>query len=299
MAPGPDMSAETPRDRPIDGRRVQDRRVEGSPVDGRAVTRLRAIFISDLHLGTSRAQADLLLDFLHHMESDDLYLVGDVIDNWSLKRRWFWAQSHNDVIQTLLRKAREGTRIVYIPGNHDAQFRDFDGQDFGGVAVRREAVHTTAAGRRYLVMHGDKFDGVVLHAEWLAHLGDVAYAFAVRANRVVARVRRLMRLPYWSLSAYLKKRVKGAVKFVSHYEDALVRAAREEGCDGVICGHIHSAEERMMDGIHYCNDGDWVESCTALLEHENGTLELIDWTRDRARLLGLEDNVLPFERNAA
>ena len=261
--------------------------------------RFRTIFISDFHLGTRRTQAALLLDFLRHTESEELFLVGDIIDNWSLKRSWYWAQEHNDVIQKLLRKARKGTRITYIPGNHDSQFRDFCGQRFGNVSVEREAIHTTADGRRYLVLHGDKFDGVVLYAEWLAHLGDLAYSVAVASNVVVNKARRLMRLPYWSLSAYLKRRVKRAVEFISRFEVAMARAARRADAVGVVCGHIHTAEERWIDGIHYCNDGDWMESCTALVEHPDGRLELIDWSRDRARLLGLEPNVVPFEQRKA
>ena len=245
----------------------------------------RTIFLSDVHLGTRHSQAEMLLDFLRHTESHHLFLVGDIIDNWALKRSWYWAQSHNDVIQKLLRKARKGTQITYIPGNHDEHFRDFCGQRFGSVAVRMEAVHTTADGKRYLVMHGDKFDGVVLYAKWLAHLGDVAYANAIKVNTVFNRIRRRVGLPYWSLSAFLKNRVKRAVEFVGNFEDAVVRNAREARVDGVVCGHIHTAESREIDGIHYCNDGDWVESCTALVEHADGRLELVDWVRDRTRLL--------------
>ena len=247
--------------------------------------RYRTIFISDFHLGTRRTQAEQLLDFLRHTESDELYLVGDIIDNWSLARAWYWEQAHNDVIQKLLRKARKGTRVTYIPGNHDSQFRDFCGQRFGNVRVEREAVHTTADGRRYLVLHGDKFDGVVLYAEWLAHLGDMAYAVAVASNVVVNKVRRFFRMPYWSLSAYLKRRVKRAVEFISRFETAMARAARRADAVGVVCGHIHTAEERWIDGIHYCNDGDWMESCTALVEHADGRLELLDWSRDSVRVL--------------
>ncbi len=227
-----------------------------------------------------------MLDFLRHTHCEHIFLVGDIIDNWALKRSWYWAQSHNDVIQKLLRKARKGTQITYIPGNHDEHFRDFCGQRFANVAVRMEAVHITADDKRYLVLHGDKFDGVVLYAKWLAHLGDVAYTTAVKANTVFNRVRRTLGLPYWSLSAFLKNRVKRAVEFVGNFEEAVVREAHEAGADGVICGHIHTAEFRMIDGIHYCNDGDWVESGTALVEHFDGRMELLDWARDRDRLLG-------------
>ena len=238
----------------------------------------RTIFISDLHLGTKRARADLLLHFLKHTECETLYLVGDVIDNWALKRKWHWQQSHNDVIQKLLRKARKGTRIVYIPGNHDEAFRAFTAQSLGGVQIKMNDVHTTADGRKYLILHGDEFDGVVLYARWLAYLGDHAYEFAVNMNYYFNKGRRLFRLPYWSLSAYLKRKVKRAVEFVGNFEEAVVRRARSKGADGVICGHIHTPEMRMIDGIHYCNDGDWVESCSALVEHADGSFELLDWT---------------------
>lgn len=242
-------------------------------------TRYRTIFISDVHLGTKRSRTDLLLHFLKHTESEKLYLVGDIIDNWALKRRWFWDQSHNDVIQKLLRKGRKGTKIVYIPGNHDEAFRDFTAQRLGGVDIKRNDIHTTAEGKKYLILHGDEFDGVVLYHRWLALLGDRAYEFAVNANHYFNKIRRFFRLPYWSLSAYLKRKVKRAVEFVGNFETAVVRKAKSKNVDGVVCGHIHTPEMRMIDGIHYCNDGDWVESCSALVEHRDGRLELLDWTR--------------------
>ncbi|WP_395686806.1 UDP-2,3-diacylglucosamine diphosphatase [Aestuariivirga sp.] len=237
----------------------------------------RAIFISDVHLGTRRAQTAALLDFLRATESDQLYVVGDFIDNWSLRKEWHWDQLHNDVIQKLLRKARKGTKLVYIPGNHDENFRHFLNLRFGRVAVLEEAVHISANGKRYLVLHGDKFDGVVRFAPWLAKLGDSAYEFSMELNTIVNGVRRHLRLPYWSLSAYLKNRVKKAVEFISHFEDAVVREARARNCEGVICGHIHTPDDRYIDGIHYLNDGDWVESCTALVEHVDGRFEIINW----------------------
>jgi len=242
-------------------------------------TRYRTIFISDIHLGTRRARADLVLHFLKNTECEKLYLVGDIIDNWALKRKWFWSQEHNDVIQKILRKARKGTKIIYIPGNHDEKFRDFTRQSFGGVHVRMNDIHTTADGKRYLILHGDEFDGVVLYAKWLAHLGDQAYEMAVALNHIFNRVRKILKLPYWSLSAFLKRRVKRAVEFIGNFEDAVVRKAKTRNVDGVVCGHIHTAEMRMIDGIHYCNDGDWVESCSALVEHLDGRLEILDWTR--------------------
>ncbi|WP_137391733.1 UDP-2,3-diacylglucosamine diphosphatase [Rhodoligotrophos defluvii] len=240
--------------------------------------RYRTIWISDFHLGTRRAQTELLLNFLRHTESDTLYLVGDVIDNWALKKRWYWAQTHNDVIQKILRKARKGTKVIYIPGNHDEYFRDFAEARFGRISVQLEAMHIMADGRRYLVLHGDKFDGVVRYAKWLAVLGDRAYGLSIAINSVFNRARRLFGLPYWSLSAFLKYKVKRAVEFVSRFEDALVHEAQRRGADGVICGHVHTPQMREINGIHYCNDGDWVESCTALVETFSGSLEIIRWT---------------------
>ncbi|MEM9628303.1 MAG: UDP-2,3-diacylglucosamine diphosphatase [Pseudomonadota bacterium] len=252
--------------------------------DIRLPTHYRAIWISDFHIGTRRAQTDMLLDFLKYTESDTLYLVGDVIDNWSLKKTWFWTQGHNDVIQKILRKARKGTKVIYIPGNHDERFRDFVGTRFGRVAVMQDAVHITADRKRYLVLHGDEFDGVVKYARWLAVLGDSAYERALDLNRVLNLVRRKLGLPYWSLSSYLKRRVKQAVQFVSNFEQAVVREAKKRNADGVICGHIHTPEISMIDGIHYCNDGDWVESCSALVEHADGRFELLYWTDQSAAI---------------
>jgi UDP-2,3-diacylglucosamine pyrophosphatase LpxH len=237
----------------------------------------RAIFLSDIHLGTRGCQAELLLDFLKHHESDYLYLVGDIVDGWRLKRSWFWAQSHNDVVQKILRKARKGTKVIYVPGNHDEAARDYCGLNFGGVQVMREAIHEGAAGKRYLVLHGDEFDGVVRYAKWLALLGDSAYNIALRLNHWFNLARRALDLPYWSLSAWLKHKVKNAVEYIGNYEKAVADEARRRGVDGVICGHIHHAEIRDFDGVLYCNDGDWVESCTGLVEHFDGRLEIVQW----------------------
>ena len=239
--------------------------------------RCRALFISDVHLGTRGCQAELLLDFLKHHESDYLYLIGDIVDGWRLKRSWFWAQSHNDVVQKILRKARKGTRVVYVPGNHDEAARDYCGLNFGGVQVMREAIHEGADGKRYLILHGDEVDGVVRYAKWLALLGDWAYNMALRLNHWFNVARRALGLPYWSLSAWLKHKVKNAVEYIGNYEKAVAEEARKRGVDGVICGHIHHAEIRDFDGILYCNDGDWVESCTGLVEHHDGRLEIAQW----------------------
>jgi UDP-2,3-diacylglucosamine pyrophosphatase LpxH len=250
----------------------------------------RSIWISDVHLGTRGCQADLLLDFLRSNESEYLYLVGDIVDGWRLKRGWYWPQSHNDVVQKILRRARKGAKVFYVPGNHDEAFRDYIGLQFGGVAVVEDIVHTTADGRRFLVIHGDQFDAVVKYAKWLAHLGDSAYTALLAINTGFNHVRRKLGFTYWSVSAYLKQRVKNAVEYIGAYETALADEARRRGVDGIICGHIHSAEMRPMEGVLYCNDGDWVESCTALVEHENGRLEIINWAASR-RLLPVKPPV--------
>ena len=239
--------------------------------------RCHAIFISDVHLGTRGCQAELLLDFLRHHESDYLYLIGDIVDGWRLKRSWFWAQSHNDVVQKILRKARKGTKVVYVPGNHDEAARDYCGLNFGGVQVMREAIHESADGKRYLILHGDEFDGIVRYAKWLALLGDWAYNMALRFNHWFNLAHRALGLPYWSLSAWLKHKVKNAVEYIGNYEKAVAEEARKRGVDGVICGHIHHAEIRDFDGVLYCNDGDWVESCTGLVENHDGSLEIVHW----------------------
>ena len=243
-----------------------------------AQRRYRAIFISDLHLGTPGCQAPALLDFLRTHPSDTLYLVGDIVDGWQLRRKWYWPQSHNDVVQKLLRRARKGCRIVFIPGNHDKFARQFAGQQFGGIEVALEAVHVTAQGQRLWVIHGDYFDAVVQCARWLAYLGDNLYEFTLKLNRHLNLLRGRLGLPYWSLSAYLKHKVKTALNYVTDFEEAVAREARARGHDGVVCGHIHRAEIRSIGGTLYCNDGDWVESRTALVEHMDGRLELLHWT---------------------
>jgi UDP-2,3-diacylglucosamine pyrophosphatase LpxH len=239
--------------------------------------RYRAIFISDLHLGTAGCQAEALLDFLRACPSNHLYLVGDIIDGWQLKRRWYWPESHNVVIQKLLRMARKGCKVTFIPGNHDEFARGFLGHHFGGIEVVNEAVHLTAQGTKMWVIHGDQFDGVIQCAKWLAHLGDTLYEFTLRLNRHFNRLRGHMGLPYWSLSAYLKHKVKKAVMYVNDFEEAVAREAKRAGYDGVVCGHIHRAEMRDINGTLYCNDGDWVESCSALVEHHDGRLEIVHW----------------------
>ena len=242
----------------------------------------RTAFISDVHLGTRGCQAELLLDFIRVLDCETIYLVGDIVDGWKLKSGWRWPQSHSDVVQKLLRLARKGVRIIYIPGNHDDRVRDFCGVHFGGVVVVRDAIHLAADGKQYLVLHGDEFDGIVNQAKWLAYLGDWSYRALIATNSGWNRMRRRFGLGYWSLSAYLKLKVKNAVSFIDQFEAAVADAARRRGVDGVICGHIHHAEMRDIDGLLYVNDGDWVESCTAVIEHHDGRLEIVAWA-DRAK----------------
>jgi UDP-2,3-diacylglucosamine pyrophosphatase LpxH len=253
----------------------------------------RAIWISDIHLGTRGCKAEFLLDFLKHTESEYLYLVGDIIDGWRLRRSWYWPQGHNDVVQKLLRKARKGTKVIYVPGNHDEFARGYLGFNFGDIPVVSEAIHETADGKRLLVLHGDQFDGVLKYAKWLAHLGDHAYTAALAINHWVNVVGRRLGFNYWSLSAYLKHKVKNAVQFINSYEETMADVARHRGVDGVVCGHIHHAELRETNGVLYANDGDWVESCTALVEHADGRLEILRWADQRQ--LSLFDS-LPAEQ---
>ncbi|NBB81839.1 MAG: UDP-2,3-diacylglucosamine diphosphatase [Alphaproteobacteria bacterium] len=247
------------------------------------VRRYRTIWISDVHLGTKACKAEFLLDFLKKTECDTLYLVGDIVDGWRLKRSWYWPQAHNDVIQKLLRKARKGTKVIYLPGNHDEFGRQFIDQQFGGIEIKDEVIHTTADGRELLVIHGDQFDVVVKYAKWLAHIGDKAYVLLLAANHWLNIGRRRMGFSYWSLSAYMKQRAKRAVEFIGRFQLALSEEARRRDLDGVVCGHIHTAEFQDMNGLIYCNDGDWVESCTALVEHDSGELEILWWAEEATR----------------
>ncbi len=240
-------------------------------------SRYRAVFISDVHLGTRTAQAAALIDFLRHIETDVLYLVGDIVDFWKVRRGPHWPQAHNDVLQKILRKVRKGTRVIFIPGNHDEGLRDYCGMHFGGIEIVERCVHITASGNRYVVLHGDEFDVVVRTAKWLAFLGDRGYEAALWLNNPLNWIRRHLGLGYWSLSAYLKNRVKKAVSFIGAFEDAVAEDARRHGCEGIICGHIHHAADRSINGVHYLNCGDWVESCTAIGESADGRLQVIDW----------------------
>ncbi len=260
----------------------------------RSNTHFRSIFISDLHLGTPGCQAEALLEFLKIYTCDNLYLVGDIVDGWQLKRKWYWPQSHNDVIQKLLRKARKGCRVIYVPGNHDEFARHFLDHSFGGIEIREEAVHITADGKKLWVIHGDYFDGVIQCAKWLAYVGDNLYEFTLKLNRYLNQLRARLGMPYWSLSAYLKLKVKKAVNFISDFEVAVANEARKLGYQGVVCGHIHHAEIRNIEGMLYCNDGDWVESCSALVEHSDGRLEILKFNPNGNSL-----NVTELPRNTS
>jgi len=253
------------------------------PKPFRPKRKYRTVWISDVHLGTRGCNAAMLVDFLRSVECETLYLVGDIVDGWRLRKGWYWPDEHNEVVRRLLKMAHRGTRVVFIAGNHDEMLRDYSGMTFGGIELALEAVHVTADGRKLLVTHGDAFDGVVLYARWLAFLGDKAYGLLLRTNILFNEIRRRLKMPYWSLSAYLKKRVKNAVQFISSYEDAVAQEAHHRGMDGVVCGHIHCAEIRQFGGITYYNDGDWVESCTALVEDAHGQMSLVDWASETAR----------------
>lgn len=244
-----------------------------APSDGH----YRTLFISDVHLGTRSAKAEALLEFLRETEAQTIFLVGDIIDFWKVRRGPHWPQSHNDVMQKVLRKARKGTRVVFVPGNHDEGLRDYCDLNFGGIEIRRDAIHTTADGRRYLVLHGDEFDIIVRYARWLAFLGDRSYEIALWLNGPLNWARRYWGLGYWSLSGYLKLRVKTAVSFIGEFEEALAAEAARRQVDGIICGHIHHAADRQIGETHYLNTGDWVESCTAIAETHSGEMFVIHW----------------------
>jgi UDP-2,3-diacylglucosamine pyrophosphatase LpxH len=249
--------------------------------------KFRTIWISDVHLGTKGCNANLLIDFLDHTDSETMYLVGDIIDGWRLKKKVYWPASHNDIVWRILKRAKRGTRIVYIPGNHDEMVRPFAGMNFGGVEIARAAFHDTADGRRLMVLHGDEFDTIMLAHRWLAFFGDALYHAAMGLNLWVNAIRRRFGLPYWSLSKAAKHKVKNAVEFISKYEEVVARAAGERGVDGVVCGHIHTADMRDFqhegETVQYYNDGDWVEGCNALVEHFDGRMEILHWAEEVAQ----------------
>lgn len=261
-----------------------------------ATVHYRTLFISDTHLGLRSAKSEYLLDFLQHTDCDTLYLVGDIVDGWKLKSGWYWPAINNDIVRLLLNKARDGTRVIYVPGNHDEMFRGYTDINISGIQVVRNAVHQTADGQRLLVLHGDEFDGVVLTNPWLAHLGSWGYDVLLMLNRWFNWVRRRAGFGYWSLSAYLKNQVKEAVKHINNFERAVVRETRERGLDGVVCGHIHHAMIAQFEDITYANCGDWVESCTALAENADGELQLVHWVDQSFQLLDRSDQETPEKK---
>jgi UDP-2,3-diacylglucosamine pyrophosphatase LpxH len=244
--------------------------------------RFRTIWISDVHLGTRGCAAEMLIDFLDTTDSETMYLVGDIIDGWRMKKKFYWPATHNDIVWRVLKRAKRGTRVVYIPGNHDEMFRQFTGLNFGGIEIRRKATHTTADGRKLLVLHGDEFDAIMLAHRWLAFVGDALYGALMRCNHGLNKVRRWLDLPYWSLSKHAKHKVKNAVAFIGRFEEVVAHEAGARGVDGVVCGHIHNAEMREIGDVAYYNDGDWVEGCTALVEHFDGRMELLHWADEIA-----------------
>lgn len=240
--------------------------------------KVRAIFISDVHLGTRACQAERLLAFLKAHESEYLYLLGDIIDFWAMNRSVQWSPSHNTVVQKVLRRARHGCKVIFIPGNHDESLREYAGISFGDIRVEAEWIHEGLDGRRYLLVHGDEYDQVTRHHRWVAVLGDVGYDALVRINLMLSRVRRLLRRPgYWSLAGYAKQKVKKAVSFIFDFEDAVAHAAAQRGMDGVVCGHIHWPADRHIGKVRYLNCGDWVDTCSAIVEHYDGRIEVLNW----------------------
>ncbi len=250
--------------------------------------KLKTVFISDVHLGFPGCSANYLLDFLRRVECEKIYLVGDIIDFLYLRKRLYWPQAHNDVIRTLLGKAKHGTEVIYVPGNHDEPIRLHDNTVLGNVVIQNEIIHTTADGKRFLVMHGDQFDSVVKNSRLMALIGSKMYDMLLRANRIVSYVRYQLGLPYWSLAAAIKHKVKGAVNYISNFETAVSQMARQRNVDGMICGHIHRAEIRNIDDVIYCNCGDWVESCTALIENFDGSMEILNWTEQTSTVKQLQ-----------
>ncbi len=261
--------------------------------------KVRTIFLSDIHLGTRACQADRLLSFLREHDAEYVYLLGDIIDFWSLGRAIYWPPDHNTFIQKMLKRARHGARVVFVPGNHDEALREYAGTQFGDIEVVRDAVHTTADGRRLLLMHGDEFDQVTRHHRWVAVLGDMSYSLLLRLNALLSWIRRkLHRSGYWSLAGYAKRKVKGALDFIYGYEESVAHHVRQMGLDGVVCGHIHSAVIKDIGGVTYINCGDWVDSCTAIVEHGDGRLELVHWSSRDAES-GVESDAEPSGAAAA
>jgi len=255
--------------------------------------RVRSIFLSDIHLGTRACQAERLLSFLKQHDSEYLFLVGDIVDFWAMGRRGvYWTAAMNTFVQKVLKRARAGAKVIFVPGNHDEALRDYVDSTFGNIRIHRDFEHVAADGRRYLVLHGDEFDVVTKYHKWLAVLGDHGYAFLVRVNVLLSAMRRRIGVSgYWSLAGYAKRKVKTAVSFIYDFEESVARSVKDRGLDGAICGHIHAAAIRQVDGITYVNCGDWVDSCTAIVEHLDGTMELVQWTSARSPAFDVDDEV--------
>ena len=262
--------------------------------------RVRSVWISDIHLGFRGCQAENLLDFLHSVETEYLFLVGDIVDFWSLQKSSFWPQQHTNVVRSILGKAKHGTKVIYVPGNHDEVMREYAGYSFGNLEIHLDYQHETADGKKLLILHGDEFDTIVKHSQMIAKLGSWAYDRLLQLNQYVNIFRKLFRQDYWSLAKYLKLKVKNAVNYIGSFETALAHLAKDRVVDGVVCGHIHHAEIRRINDILYCNDGDWVESCSAMLEHDDGSLELIYWNEDyKHTLVPLSQHSFEEDRNVA
>ena len=243
--------------------------------------KVRSIFLSDIHLGTRGCQADRLIDFLREYESEHLFLIGDIIDFWAMGRSIQWSAKQNTVVQKILRRARHGEKVVFIPGNHDEALREYNGTSFGDILIAFEWLHVTADGKQLLLIHGDQFDQVTRHHRWIAVLGDVGYDLLVRLNGWLSWLRRTLRMnSYWSLAGFAKRKVKSAVTFIFDFEESVIHSVRDRGLNGVVCGHIHSATIKDVSGLLYVNCGDWVDSCTAIVEHFDGRLELIEWRQN-------------------
>ena len=245
----------------------------------------RTIWLSDIHLGLKASRTEYLYDFLQHTESEYLYLVGDIIDLWKAKRGWHWPEINNRIVRLIMDKARRGTKVIYVPGNHDEFFRDYVDLYFAGIHITPRAEHVTEDGKRLLILHGDEFDAVTLNNKWVAKLGSEAYDMLIVLNHWFNWIRRKLGFGYWSLSKHIKHKVKEAVSYIGNFEQAVVHAARQHGADGVVCGHIHHAVISEYEEIRYANCGDWVESCTALAEEEDGSLRLIHWVEESAELI--------------
>ncbi len=265
-----------------------------------AAKQVRSIFLSDIHLGTKACQAHHLLNFLKGYSAEHVFLLGDIVDLWAMSRGGVhWTPEQNTFVQKMLRRSRHGEKVVFIPGNHDEAMRDYAGAMFGNVVVADEHIHTAADGRRYLLTHGDKFDQVTVHHKWVAVLGDMAYNLLVRLNIYLSWLRRMLGRPgYWSLAGYAKRKVKTAANFIFNFEEAVLRHARELDLDGAICGHIHWPIIKMVDSMSYINCGDWVDSCTAIVEHLDGRMELVHWSgASKAEDIDIDTDLEPLAVN--